>query len=57
MAKQKYEVGATVNVKYLNMNISGKIRSYDSGANGYYVWIAMIKQEIYYTSRELEAWN
>ena len=57
MAKQKYEVGATVNVKYLNMNTSGKIRSYDSGANGYYVWVAMIKQEIYYTSRELEAWN
>jgi len=57
VAKQKFEVGQTVRVQYLNMSTSGKIRSYDSGANGYYVWIAMIKQEIYYTSRELEAWN
>lgn len=56
-AVQRYEVGATVYVKYLNMNTSGKIRSYDSGSKGYYVWIPMIKQEIYYTARELDAWN
>lgn len=57
MAKQRYEVGATVKVQWLNMSTTGKIRSYDKGSNGYYVWIAMIKEEIYFTSSELEAWN
>lgn len=57
MAKQKFEVGQTVRVQWLNMSTTGKVRSYDSRANGYYVWIPSIKEEIYYTSSELEAWN
>lgn len=57
MVKQKFVIGATVSVKWLNMTTTGKIRSYDSGAKGYYVFLPLNQQEIYYTSRELEAWN
>ena len=57
MAAQKYEVGRKVEVRYLNMNSSGTIRSYDAKGNYYYVYLPLIQQEILYTSRELEAWN
>lgn len=57
MAKQKFEIGQSINVKWLNMSTKGVIRSYDSGANGYYVYLPLNQEEIYYTSRELEAWN
>lgn len=57
MAKQKFEVGQTVRVQWLNLSTTGKVRSYDKNANGYYVWIPSIKEEIYYTSSKLEAWN
>lgn len=57
MAKQKFEVGATVSVRYLNMNTSGKIRSYDEKGSYYMVYLPLLQQEILYTSRELEAWN
>lgn len=57
MAKQKFEVGQTVHVKWLNNMAKGVIRSYDEKANGYYVYVTLNQQEIWYTSRELEAWN
>lgn len=57
MAKQKFDVGQTVKVQWLNMSTTGKVRSYDKISNGYYVWIPSIKEEIYYTSSKLEAWN
>lgn len=57
MAAQKYELGRKVEVRYLNMNSSGTIRSYDAKGKYYYVYLPLIQQEILYTSRELEAWN
>ena len=57
MAAQKYEVGRKVEVRYLNMNSSGVIRSCDAKGNYYYVYLPLVQQEILYTARELEAWN
>ena len=57
MAQQKFEAGQTVNVKWLNMMTKGVVRSYDARANGYYVYLPLNQEEIYYTSRELETWN
>jgi hypothetical protein len=57
MAAQKFEVGQSVEVRWLNINTKGVIRSYDARANGYYVYLPLNQEEIYYTSRELDAWN
>lgn len=57
MAKQKFEIGATVKIMYLNMPTTGKIRAFNSQANYYDVYIPMIKEEMVYTARELEQWN
>lgn len=57
MAKQKFEVGRKVEVRYLNMSTSGTIRSYDANGNYYMVYLPLVQEEILYTARELEAWN
>lgn len=57
MAAQKFEIGRSVEVRWLNIMTKGVIRSYDAKANGYYVYLPLNQEEIWYTSRELEAWN
>lgn len=57
MAKQKFEVGQSIDVKWLNIMTKGIIRSYDERVNGYYVYLPLNQQEIYYTARELDTWN
>lgn len=57
MAAQKFAVGQKVEVRYLNMNSSGTVRSYNAQGNYYYVYLPLVQQEILYSGKELEAWN